>query len=922
MHVRRALRGALLLSLVFGLGIGSMTLSPIPPATADPVPISRVAVGANGRPYLQVDGQPYLYLSVENWGKQQLLGGCDRCANWRYSLPQFTTPMPTSWLENVFEKTKAAGYNTISMILDWNQIEPTTQGSFDWSLVDQYIAWAVKYDLRIDWVWFGSLNECGTRMPPNTNGWMTWVPTYVQDQSKYFGRAVFDQDVYCAWLPDGGTHTADANYLFDSEKNAVANLFAHLATVDTSHRTILFQDENEPNLHPDWATTSGKTIIRNILGNLAQVVKQSAYPVAVRINVAGYANDDFNNIPYVDFQGTDLYSGDPYAVKASVVNPPHSGPLGGIAENDGGYSNISTLATTAIINGAYYDSFQLNDHFPPQGLYDSNSSYYVNWTLGTIPALRSGAARMQRELSAINKISTIAATASPEQMNGFNIDGPTPLTTYTATKLIGRYQLGFSTTDGAVGVAFNKGNSLYLSTDSTASETFTSFAQPTSVGVGHLDGSGTWVQDASRGYTNNGNGTYSVSVNQGEVVRLSQPMPAIAQTVAQWKLGEGSGTSAADASGNGHTGTLNGGTTWVGGLSGSALQFDGSSGYVSAGWNQLSGNAPRTISTWFRTTSTANSNWISWGTNNANGLSQLGVFQGNVGYLGYANDLTVPLAGYADGNWHQLATTFNGVAMALYLDGKLVAAQPMTLATGSSSTISIGRSITGSDYFTGALDEIAIYNQALDSDQIKAQFPATVAYWGDGEGSGTAVSDASGNARTGTLSGGAAWTTGVSGYGLQFDGSTGYASAGWNQLSGNAARTISTWFTTTNTANSDWVSWGTDNANGLSQLGIYQGGIGYLGYANDLTVPAAGYADGNWHQLTVTFDGSTMLLYLDGAQVATKSTTLATGASSLIDVGRSITAASDQYFGGSLDETAVYPQALTAAQVAALYNAR
>ncbi|MCU1525230.1 MAG: hypothetical protein JWO18_2124, partial [Microbacteriaceae bacterium] len=102
MHVRRALRGALLLSLVFGLGIGSMTLSPTPPATADPVPISRVAVGANGRPYLQVDGQPYLYLSVENWGKQQLLGGCDRCANWRYSLPQFTTPMPTSWLENVF----------------------------------------------------------------------------------------------------------------------------------------------------------------------------------------------------------------------------------------------------------------------------------------------------------------------------------------------------------------------------------------------------------------------------------------------------------------------------------------------------------------------------------------------------------------------------------------------------------------------------------------------------------------------------------------------------------------------------------------------------------------------------------------------------------------------------------------------------
>src|SRR5882757_1842721 len=125
MSTRRSLRSLLLCGLALVLVAGSVALSPARPAAADPTPISRVAVGANGRPYLEVDGQPYLYLSVENWGKQQILGGCDRCADWRYNLPQFSTPLPTSWLENVFEKTKAAGYNTISMILDWNQIEPT-----------------------------------------------------------------------------------------------------------------------------------------------------------------------------------------------------------------------------------------------------------------------------------------------------------------------------------------------------------------------------------------------------------------------------------------------------------------------------------------------------------------------------------------------------------------------------------------------------------------------------------------------------------------------------------------------------------------------------------------------------------------------------------------------------------------------------
>lgn len=921
MRIRRVFLG-MTCALALLLAAGSVADSIGSPASASPPPISRVAVGANGRPYLEVDGQPYLYLSVENWGKQQVLGGCDRCADWRYNLPQFTTALPTSWLENVFEKTKAAGYNTISMILDWNQIEPTTQGSFDWSLVDQYIGWANTYGLRIDWVWFGSLNECGTRMPPNANGWMTWVPAYVQDQAKYFGRAVFDSDVYCAWLPDGGAHSADASYLFASEKNAVAQLFAHLATVDTTHRTILFQDENEPNLHPDWNTASGKSLIRGILGDLAQTVKQSNYAVAVRINVAGYANDDFNNIPYVDFPGTDLYSGDPYAVKASTVNPPHSGPLGGIAENDGGYGNISSLATTAIVNGAYYTSFQLNDHFPPQGLYDPVAAYYKNWTIGVIPALRPGAARMQRELTAINKIASIAVTASPEQMNAFNTDNPLPATTYSATKPIGRYQLGFATTDGAVGIAFTLGNSLYLASDTASTETFTVSGQPIAASAGRLDGSGNWVQDAARSVIDNGNGTYSVSAARGEVVRVSLALPAVAQTVAWWGFNEATGSTAADSSGHGHTGTLNGGTTWVAGVSGSAIQFNGSTDYLSAPWNQLSGNAPRTISTWFKTTSTANANWVSWGTNNANGLSQLGVYQGNLGYLGYGNDLTVPAPAYADGAWHQLTATFNGIAMVLYLDGKVAAMQPMTLATGSSPTISIGRSITGSDYFGGSLDEVRVYDQALDADQVKATLPASIAYWGAGEGTGSALADSSGNGRGGTLVGGATWTNGVSGYGLHFDGSTGYASAGWNQLSGNAARTISTWFATTSGANSDWVSWGTDTANGLSQLGIYQGGIGYLGYANDLTVPAAAYTDGKWHQLTATFTGTTLLLYLDGTQVGSKSTTLATGASSSINIGRSITGATGQYFAGTLDQVAVYNSALSATQVAASFAAR
>ena len=45
--------------------------------------------------------------------------------------------------------------------------------------------------------------------------------------------------------------------------------------------------------------------------------------------------------------------------------------------------------------------------------------------------------------------------------------------------------------------------------------------------------------------------------------------------VAYWKFDEGSGTTAADSSGNGNTGTLINGPLWTAGKAGNALYFDG-----------------------------------------------------------------------------------------------------------------------------------------------------------------------------------------------------------------------------------------------------------------------------------------------------------------------------------------------------------
>ncbi|MBU0579479.1 hypothetical protein KJ628_05955, partial [Patescibacteria group bacterium] len=58
---------------------------------------------------------------------------------------------------------------------------------------------------------------------------------------------------------------------------------------------------------------------------------------------------------------------------------------------------------------------------------------------------------------------------------------------------------------------------------------------------------------------------------------------ASADLVAHWRFDEGSGTIAADVSGNGNDGTLRGDPRWVAGVIGGALEFDGNGDYVDCG---------------------------------------------------------------------------------------------------------------------------------------------------------------------------------------------------------------------------------------------------------------------------------------------------------------------------------------------------
>ena len=77
--------------------------------------------------------------------------------------------------------------------------------------------------------------------------------------------------------------------------------------------------------------------------------------------------------------------------------------------------------------------------------------------------------------------------------------------------------------------------------------------------------------------------------------------------------------------------------------------------------------------------------------------------------------------------WHQIAGTFDGMVLRLYVDGKLEALRNTTAAPNfNKQPLIIGAKYQGiaGDCFIGALDEVAFYNRALSETEIQTMSQA------------------------------------------------------------------------------------------------------------------------------------------------------------------------------------------------------
>jgi hypothetical protein len=201
---------------------------------------------------------------------------------------------------------------------------------------------------------------------------------------------------------------------------------------------------------------------------------------------------------------------------------------------------------------------------------------------------------------------------------------------------------------------------------------------------------------------------------------------------ALWKLDEGSGTTAADSSGNGNTGTLTNGPVWVAGQIDGALQFDGSNDYVACGNGaSLNLNSQVTLAAWINPNTAGNGAhqiFVAKGDNsyalkhNTGNYMEFNIYDGTW-YTARGPAVT---AATFNGVWHHVAGTYDGTTLKIYINGELQPAIASESHTGdidsSATAVSIGRDSDGGGrrYFNGLIDDVRIYSRALTVEEIQA----------------------------------------------------------------------------------------------------------------------------------------------------------------------------------------------------------
>ncbi len=178
---------------------------------------------------LLVDGRPFLALGGE-------------LHNSSASSPEFMQP--------VWDKLQKMHVGTVVGTVSWEDFE-RVEGTYDYAAVDAQIAQARRRDMRLVLIWFGAFKNASS----------TYAPSWVRQNPSRFPRAVAQGEMQEAFTYNGAMPkpvlSVFSPRLMEADRAAFVALMKHLAEVDTDHRVIMVQVNNETGLLRDSRDRSG-----------------------------------------------------------------------------------------------------------------------------------------------------------------------------------------------------------------------------------------------------------------------------------------------------------------------------------------------------------------------------------------------------------------------------------------------------------------------------------------------------------------------------------------------------------------------------------------------------------------------------------------------------------------------------------------
>jgi PKD repeat protein len=205
-----------------------------------------------------------------------------------------------------------------------------------------------------------------------------------------------------------------------------------------------------------------------------------------------------------------------------------------------------------------------------------------------------------------------------------------------------------------------------------------------------------------------------------------------------WRLGESSGTTAADSGPNGdqagiyQNGVTLGAPSGIRGTTNTAASFDGSDDFVASS-NSYSNPMNYSVEAWFKTTTTNGGKIIGFGCSQSgtSGCYDRHVYMNNDGkvtfgvWTGFTNTITTDKA-LNDGQWHHVVATQSSTdGMKMYIDGALAGTNGQTSAQDYSGYWRVGGDNHWgccSPFVSATIDDAAVYNGVLSPAQVATHF--------------------------------------------------------------------------------------------------------------------------------------------------------------------------------------------------------